>query len=301
MGMKRNPRLQQRLGSCRFVIIFFALTYTAFAADDASDPRKAKVMDQAYAESQVTGLTITNTDLRFGFDKADDHGRIVVATANLELSIPLRAISMVASAGGRTWEVKYQTQDGEAMVSGRLAPVAVVTGNSEFGSFALSLTSLKLLEFLAPGIATKPAKRVNVYDQDGRLRSASFEAVLTLTDGTRLQAAQLRRNQVSAQSVNDPMLLGSRPLYAVECTNYTDLRLLRGETFQTIPFENIKKVEFLSDGEVIVRARSGPEAKMKVPRRVEEILEGFNGASSRGDFYVPLKFVRSVAFGVDAD
>ena len=299
--MNKIPQLQRWFGSCLSGIILLALSYAASSADSAGDPRKVKVTDQAYAESQVTGLTITNTDLRFGFDRSDDYGRIVVSAANIVLAIPLRAISSVVSFGPTTWEVRYQTTDGETTVTGQLMPAAVMTGNSDFGSFALRLGSLKRLEFIGPGVAAKPAKRPVVYGEDGRLRSASFDAVLTLTGGTRLQAAQLRRYQVSAQAVSDPMLLGSRPLYAVGCTNFTDLRLLRGETFQTIPFENVQKAEFMADGQVLVRARSGPEVKMRVPRRAEEILEGFNGTSGRGDFYVPFTSVRSITFGADAD
>jgi hypothetical protein len=112
-----------------------------------------------------------------------------------------------------------------------------------------------------------------------------------------LEVTQLRRNQVFAQSLTDPTLLPVRPLYAVVCTNYTDFRLLRGETLQTIPFENVKTAEVLSGEEVIVRARSGTEATMKIPRRELETVEGLNGSCGKGDFYVPLKFVRTIDFG----
>ena len=40
------------------------------------------------------------------------------------------------------------------------------------------------------------------------------------------------------------------------------------------------------------------EAKMA--RLADETLEGFNGTSSKGDFYLPLKFVKSIAFGANA-
>ena len=97
---------------------------------------------------------------------------------------------------------------------------------------------------------TEPAKRLAVFDQGPRHpRTGSFDAVLTLTDGTRLQARTVAPEQPRyfAQSLTDPTLLPVRPLYAVVfCTNYTDFRLLRGETLQTIPFENVKTAEVLS-------------------------------------------------------
>jgi hypothetical protein len=290
--------MEKIIGIARVGMLLAALHCAAWAGERGADARKAKVTDESGAESQVSGLMVTNIDLRFGFQTPDDQGRIVVATRNLELAIPLPAISSITRAGGTNWVVKYQTKDGEATAAGGLVR-AVLAGNSEFGSFSLPLARLNRLEYAQPGSAAAPARRVGVFDQDGHPRAGSFDAVLTLTDGTRLPAAQLRRNEVYAQSVTDPMVVPVRPSYAIVCTNFTDFRLLRGETLQTIPFENARTVEFLNEN-VLVRAVSGAEATMTVPRRADEMLEGFNGASSKGDFYVPLKFVRSIAFGADA-
>ena len=284
----------------RVGLILLALSFSALAARAAEEPdsRTATITDRANAESQVSALTVTNVDARFGFEKPDDRGRIVVTTGSIELAVPLRAISLAVMTGP-SWIIKYQSPAGEAEVSGTLAPASILSGDSDFGSFALPLARLKRLEFAQPGTATRPARRVTVFDQAGGVRSGAFAAVLTLADGSRLEAAQLRRNQVYAERVSDPMLLGQGS-FAVGCTNFTDFRLIRGETLLTIPFENVLSAQFLPGDEVLVRSKSGREATMKVQRRVEETLEGFNGSSSRGDFYVPLKFVKSIAFGTDA-
>ena len=271
------------------------LGYSVFAAN-GPDPRKATVRDTADAESQVSGLTLTNVDLRFGFAPADEHGRLVVATDTVEYSIPLAAISHIVRDGNSTWEVTYQTAAGEATVKGALTPEAVLTGNSDFGTFSLPLARLNRLDFQQRGAPGKPAGRVGVTGPDGRPRPESFSAALMLTDGTRIEATQLRRNQVSAQSVTDPALLNVAPSYALVCNHYTDFRLLRGETLQTIPFENVKSAEFLPGGDVNVRAVSGLEASMKIPHEVQETLDGFSGSSVKGDFYVQFKFVRMVTF-----
>ena len=283
----------------RLGVILFTISSSAWAADPATDQRTAKVWDEADTESQVSALTATNTDSRFGFEASEYRGRIVVVTENIEWAIPLRAISKIARSGNAVWTVNYQAKEGEATVVGGLEQ-AVLAGNSDLGTFGLPLARLDRLEFFRTGQATEAAKRLMVYDQDGHPRTGTFDAVLTLTDGTRLQVAQLRRNQVFAQSVSDPTLLPVRPLYAIVCTNYTDFRLLQGETLQTIPFENIKTAEVLSGEEVIVRARSGTEATMKIPRREQETIEGLNGSCGKGDFYVPLKFVRTIDFGEGA-
>ncbi len=277
-------------------VALLALGASAWAADSGVDSRSAKIMDESGAESQVSGLMVTNVDLRFGLDRPDDRDRIVVTTANIEVAIPLRAVTSITQLGGTTWTVKYQAKGGEATISGSLPPATALAGDSDFGSFVVPLGRLKRLEFLQAGTAAqKPARRVSVYDQNGSPRSGSFNAVLNFTDGTQLQAGQLRRNQVSAQVVSDPLVL-ARPSYALLCTNYTDFRLLRGATLQTIPFEKVNAAEFLPGEQVGVRVKSGAEATMQVPQRADEVLEGFNGTSSKGDFYVPLKFVRSVTF-----
>jgi hypothetical protein len=276
-------------------ITLLALVCAAVAVADEADTRTAKVMDRSGTESQVSGLTVSNVDERFGFEKAGDRGRLVVATENLELAIPLRAISSVVQTGAESWTLKYQTADGEAEVSGALAPDAILEGNSDFGSFDLPLARLRRLDFSQPGTATKPAGRPPIFDKDGHPRTGSFDAKLTLTDGTELAVTQLRRNEVFAQPVNDPALINARPEYLVVSTNFTDLKLIHGETWQTVPFENIKSAEFLPGDDVLVKARSGAEAEMKFPRR-DEVLEGFTGTSSKGDFYVALKFVKTISF-----
>jgi hypothetical protein len=280
----------------RLGVVLFTVSSSALAADPATDPRTAKVWDNSDTESQVSALTATNTDSRFGFEASENRGRLVVVTDNIEWAIPLRAISKIARSGNAAWTVNYQAKDGEATVVGGFEE-AVLAGNSDLGTFGLPLGRLDRLEFTQTGQAAEPAKRLTVYDQDGHPRAGGFDAVLTLADGTRLEVTQLRRNQVFAQSLTDPTLLPVRPSYAIVCTNYTDFRLLRGETLQTIPFENIKTAEVLSGEEVIVRARSGTEATMKIPRREQEIIEGLNGSCGKGDFYVPLKFVRTIDFG----
>jgi hypothetical protein len=284
------------MNTIRFGIILLALSYAAAAAAQDADPRTAKITDRANSESQVSGLVVSNVDARFGFDKPDDHGRIVVSTPNIEWAIPLRAISSIRQLGGTTWTVTYLTKDGETMVSGALPRDAELDGNSDFGTFTLSLARLNRLEFQQPAAPAAPAKRPNIYDKDGHLRGASFAATLTLTDGTQLAVTQLRRNDIYAQDVTDTTVLVDRPTYAIVAGTYTDFRLLRGETLQTVPFENVKSAEFMPGDTVLVKTKGGAEAEMKIPRRDERSVEGFAGFSSKGDFYVPLRFVRLITF-----
>ena len=84
-----------------------------------------------------------------------------------------------------------------------------------------------------------------------------------------------------ASQVSDPALI-AQPVFAVASSNFTDFRLLRGETLQTILFENVKTVEFLADEAVVVRTVGGVDVKMKLKARQEEVLQGFTGTSKQG-------------------
>ena len=252
------------VGSFRWGIILLALGGSIRAADYSVDPRPAKVRDTSDTESKVSGLTLTNVDLRFGLDPADYRGRVFVATETYQLAIPLVAISNIVRSGNAAWTIQYQTRNSEARVEGGLLQ-GKLAGNSDLGQFGLPLNRLDRLDYFQPAQPTDPAKRPVVYGEDGRPRPANFDAVLTLTDGTHLHASQLRRNQVFALSVSDPTLLNVRPTYALVCTNFTDFRLLRGETLQTIPFENVQSAQFMPDGEVSLQTRSGDRGNAKSP------------------------------------
>jgi hypothetical protein len=281
----------------RLSIVLLAVAYTAIAATDESDPRTAKVTDTAGSQSQVSAIKLSAADPRFGFDYQDQNGRIVVATKDIEFAIPLRAVSLIDSAGSKTWTVKYQTKDGEASVSGGLPEAATLSGDSDFGAFSLSVGKLKRLEFSQTGIAAKPAKRQPALGADGKLNDRSFIAVLTLTDGTSIQVSDFRRhaNYVTGGMDNNWM----PPKYYSNVINqhFTDFRFIRGETSQTIPFDKIKAVDFTSGESVTVTTKSDAKAEMKLSQKNEETLSGFTGTSSKGDFYVPAKFVKSIAFG----
>jgi hypothetical protein len=281
-------------------LLFAAFASSALFAADSPDPRSAKIIDRADADSQVSDLVVSNVDERFGFDRSEDNGRIIVTTRSVEYAIPLRSVTGVMQDGTSTWEVKYQTPDGEALASGELSPEGLLTGSSDFGTFTLPLVNLRSLQFDQPGTPVTPGKRPPILGQNSQLRPASFSATVTFTDDSTLTVSQLRRNEVYANPVGDPTLL-ARPVYAVVSSNYTDLRLLHGQTLQNIPFEKVKSVQFFPDATVLVKTLKGAEANMKLPERSDEVLEGFTGFSSKGDFYAADKFVRSITFQQDTN
>lgn len=283
-----NPR--------RLTIVLLAVAYAAIAATDESDPRTAKVMDRAGSQSRVSAINVSAVDDRFGFGWPDQEGRIVVATKNIEFAIPLRSVSVIDSAGSNTWIVKYQTKEGEASVSGDLPGPAHIKGDSDFGTFSLFVGNLKRLEFSQAGVAAKPAKRATIYAAGGKANDASFTAVLTLTDGTTLQAADLRRHAAFEIHGMDTAWIPAKPYTSAENRHFTDFVFHRGETIQNIPFEKIKTVDFTSGESVTVTTKTDAKAEMKLSQDSISKITGFTGTSSKGDFYVPAKFVKSIAF-----
>lgn len=278
------------------IIPLLAAAFTAIAATDESDPRTAKVTDTTGSQSQVSAIKITAVDARFGFDYQNQGGRIVVTTKDLEFAIPLRAISLIDSVGSKTWTVKYQTKDGEVSVSGGLPEAATLSGESDFGAFSLLIGKLKRLEFLQSGVATEPAKRQATYRPDGKTAGIS-SAILTLTDGTNLQVSDLRRHANYVSGGIDNNWIPPKYYSNVNDAHFTDFCFIRGESSQTIPFEKIKTVDFTSDGSVTVTTKTDAKADMKLSQKNGETLTGFTGTTGKGDFYVPVKFVKSITFG----
>jgi hypothetical protein len=288
----------------RLSIMLLAVACTASAETDESDPRPAQVTDTANSLSQVSAIKVSAVDPKFGFDYQHQNGRIAVATKDIELAIPLRAVSLIHSAGIKKWTVKYQTKEGEASVSGGLPEEATMTGDSDFGAFSLLLGKLKRLEFSQAGVAAKPAESAPTPNPDGKT-ARSFAAVLTLTDGTSIPVSNLRRHANFVTSYRDTNWFP--PKYSSDVNNeqFTDFRFVRGEAAQTIPFEKIKVVDFTSDESVTVTTKTDAKADMKLSQQEnseeraigEARLTGFTGTCGKGDFYVAAKFVKSIAFG----
>src|SRR5580692_9397981 len=129
------PLMDKFTGTLRTGVVLLAFASSAWAANTGPDPRTAKVWDESDTQSQVSGLTVTNTDLRFGFDPSDVRGRILVAAENIEWAVPLGSVSSIVRSGNATWTVKYQAKDGEATAIGKLG-AALLAGKSDFGAFA---------------------------------------------------------------------------------------------------------------------------------------------------------------------
>ena len=118
----------------------------------AQDARTAKVTDRAEIESQVSGVTVSNVDLRFGFLNMDNNGRVIVTTQTIIYAIPVGAVSSITQQGPTDWTVKFMGGDGPTSVEGALPEAGLLLGNSDFGSFSLPLVRLKKLDFSQPGV-----------------------------------------------------------------------------------------------------------------------------------------------------
>jgi hypothetical protein len=236
-------------------------------------------------------------DPRFDLDTDDQYKRLFVATKDIVFAISLRAVSVIDFAGSNIWTVKYETKDGEASVSGELPERVKLVGDSDFGEFSLLLGKLKRLEFSQKGVAqTEPAKRTEpIFASHGPAKR--FVAILTLNDGTSIQASDLRRHAGYENiSENNYWIPSRHELY--EANEYfTDFRFIRGETSQTIPFDKIKTVDFALGESVTVTTKTDAKAEMKLSHDKEGTITGLTGTCIKGEFYVPATLVRSITFG----
>jgi hypothetical protein len=280
----------------QFSIVWLAIACTSVLAADDSDPRSAKVTDTAGSQTQVSGIKVSLQDERFDFHYEErGRPRIVVATKTIEFAIPVAAISVMELEGSNKWTVKYQTRDGEVSVLGRLPEGATLSGESDFGAFTLPLGKLKRLEFQQAASPLKPAKKNPVYGP-GAEETRPLAADLTLTDGTSLHVSDVRRHASYGTSSTDPSWIPPRTSFYQANAHFKDFRFIRGESSQTIPFEKIKTAAFLPGELVAITTKSGAKADMKLSQDRDDTLTGLTGASSQGDAYVPLKFVKSVTF-----
>jgi len=277
-----------------FVLVLASFSIAAkaeFPEKPQPETRPATVTDAAGSTSKVSQATVSPVLVGFqnifGFWDESCYGRIVVSTKNIAFSIPLRAVSVIDSADCKTWTVKYQTKDGETTLSGTLTSSGTLTGDSDFGLFKLPFDKLKRLEFKEAGVAAPPIRR--------RRTAFGGIAVITLTDGTTIQASNLLRRAIwSAQGEN--MVTGRRTGYSQVGDDSNDFVFIHGEASQTLPFEKLKEVDFTATDSVTVIAKSDAKAEMKLSKKMGERVDGFSGAGPKGDFYITAEFVKSITF-----
>jgi len=237
--------------------------------------RTAVIVDKAGVTSDVTEISFSGDFSRFYkvFGKS-----IVIGTKTFEIAIPICNLISV-EVKGESAEVRYQWMGYEKTISGELVS-ETFKGKTDFGEFKLNSSKLKRLTFKeGPTVVMKEEKPL------------AYDATLVLTDGTKIPVANLKRHDSYWSS--EGYLIGGRTRYH----HYTDFRFLRGESLLTVPFENLKTIEFGPEGKVDVMLKNGKSATGKLSDEDDAGVDGFTGLCDEGEFFINPDHVKSIEFG----
>lgn len=236
--------------------------------------RTAVIVDKAGVTSEVTEISVSGDFSRF--DEASGEG-IVIGTKMFEIAIPIGNLISV-EVKGKSAEVRYQWMGYEKTISGELGS-ETFKGKTDFGEFKLNSGKLKRLTFKEGPTVMKEEKPL------------TYDATLVLTDGTKIPVANLKRHDSYWSSKG--YLIGGRTRYY----HYTDFSFLKGESLLTVPFENIKTIEFGPGSKVDVTLKNGKSATGKLSDEDNAGVDGFTGLCDEGEFFINPEHVKAIEFG----
>lgn len=255
------------------VLILVGLSLPVLGVE--AQERTAVIVDKAGVTSEVTGISFSGDFSRF---YNVSRKSIIIGTKTFEIAIPIGNLISI-EVKGESAEVRYQWMGYEKTISGELGS-ATFKGKTDFGEFKLNVSKLKRLTFKeGPTVVMKEEKPL------------TYDATLVLTDGTKIPVANLKRHDSYWSSKG--YLIGGRTRYY----HYTDFSFLKGESLLTVPFENIKTIEFGPESKVDVTLKNGKSATGKLSDEGGAGVDGFTGLCDEGEFFINPEQVKSIEFG----
>jgi hypothetical protein len=279
-------------------------------ASGAVKERTALIADSSGTTSEVTGLRVearARNIFAHVFPLAyEGTGVIVLDTKPFFLGIPLDAVISV-DAKGQDWIVKCLRDGQERVISGQLVDFGALVGKTDFGAFRMEMAGLRKLSFKERPSGSPIAQK----------KPLSYSVALLLTNGERFRVvADFRRFSTYCSSAG----------YLAGCGDHydqlTDFSFSRGDSVQTVDFNNIKAIEFTDgkhpvpaskklscptgcggdlQGDVTVTLRNGKSASGKLTRdatREGGQVDGYTGTYENGDFpfFLDPAYVRTITF-----
>lgn len=270
-----------------FVAILFVTTSLASSVI-ASDYqlRTAIVVDTSGMTSEVKELNVEGEykDVFANiFSSTYSHGiqrrKIVVNKKPFYLGIPLSSIISI-DVKKKTCTVKYSIGDQEREISGEFIGFGAFSGKTDFGDFKLDMNKLKKLTFKEPPSAAKSETEAN--------KLLTYDTTLFLKNGKRLPVGNFERLDYYCSSAGYIMGCGDR------YEHLDDFRFMRGESLQTVPFKDIRTIEFSNTeygglrgdlaGSVTVTLKNGKSAIGKLTDEHGAGVDWYTGFYENGDF-----------------
>jgi len=251
------------------------------SVSSAPDPRKALVEDTEANRLNASGLRMAGAET---FELAGAPVQALGAqSGRIRYLVPVRSIRSIRREGRSQWSIRYLGFAGELSLDEVKCQVLQVAGESGLGRFTIDGQKLKQLAFEIEGKSlaeTFPAAKV----RDGKLIA---DAVVTLTDGQRLPAANLSLISPVSGKLGPGARLRSR---------VQTLTVRRGGFVHHLPFEQVARLDLVSGARV--------EAVLRNNATLKGVLMDYDFSSSlsllglcdRGGFAIALRDLKSIEF-----
>jgi hypothetical protein len=238
------------------------------AAGDGGQP-SAAVIDTSGVETKFIGeaeVGSSHTDFR------NYHETLFAEVKGIYYQLGVQG-NMTLTAGAKAGEftVTYRWNGRDRQLTGTCE--GGVGGKSEFGAFSLPLTKVKRLTLTNHAMIYGPEEHEKHYAEAKRTATLS---TITLTDGRKLAVARIEGD-------GNP---NNRIRYSPR----------RGESYVTVMFTDLKKVEFAANDTFTVTLKSGTRLSGKYGG-----YRYYRAASEDGLIWVPAELIRSIEPGAEAE
>lgn len=265
-----------------FVAIFsIAISVTSSAIASDYQLRSATVVDASGMTSEVKELNVEGEykNVFANIFYGTQGRKIVMHKKPFYLGIPLSTIISI-DVKKKTCTVKYSIGYQEREISGEFIGFGAFSGKTDFGDFKLDMNKLKKLTFNERPSAAKSETEAN--------KSLTYDTTLLLKNGKRLPVANFERLDYYCSSAGYIMGCGDR------YEHLDDFRFMRGESLQTVPFKDIRTIEFSNTeygglngdltGSVTVTLKNGKSASGKLTNEHSAGVDWYTGFYENGDF-----------------
>lgn len=253
-------------------IFLLVIVFAILAADDMA--HNAVVIDNNGIKTESINLNFETRD-PYSFRFAPTSDRFFVIAKPFQLAIPLSAIVSI-NIDGNNCDVVYKFDGKENKVSGGFLP-GTFKGDTDFGTFRVGLKNVSKVIF------KKLPSDTTVSD---------LNAAIILRNGDKIQVGDVKIYDAFSN-----LRQTYRKLTKKTGRHIANLEFYIGDTFLTVPFINIKKIEFKAKTKNInVTLKNGKKMTGQLLMDAKGSIDGFTGVYSEGEFYIDAGFIKTVEF-----
>ena len=275
--------------------LVFSVTLWASIGLSETD-RPAVVTDTSGTETAIKNVIFRECRLpaRFGSDLAG----VAVEAEQMHVGIPERSLISMTRKGDKfelTYLVGGVIKTVSGIISDRNIPhmepgvtidPLLVRGDSEFGKVALPFEKVTSLKYTSKARSAIPLSRI----------PGKGSPHVQLADGTKMAVSNPRR--YATWWPHDSAPAGFYTLGLEQQHRYQqNLRVKRGETILTVPFQKIKRIDFVKEVKTVtIHTKTGDRFQAKLLDEEEDRFDGLTADSEHGLLYIPVRDIAAVLF-----